>query len=226
MVIAKRFVINFANKPIGMFIRRENDLSGRKYLSFSYERCGCVSPYLWNARTIILPETKKVILAPVCQIVSTNSCYNQAVDELLNSPSLIEKYCSDCSQQCSLTDFVIQKSALSAPSDWQMAGIKYFVENLTGVPLPTNWSTTSYEYVQKNYVALTVVRETTIVENSTQKAQLGVVDILSNIGGQTGLWIGISFLSIMEFIEMVYRLSRRQCHSIRLKLSRKKQIIP
>ena len=84
----------------------------------------------------------------------------------------------------------------------------------------------SSDYIHKNYLSLTVVRETTIVENSTQKAQLGIVDILSNIGGQTGLWIGISFLSIMEFIEMLYRLIRHQCHSIRLRLQRKKQTNP
>lgn len=194
-------------------------------MPFSYERCGCVSPYLWNARSIVLPETKEVIAAPVCQDISTNSCYTQAVDELLNSPSLIEKYCSDCAQQCSLTEFVIQKSALAGPFDWQINGIKDFVEN-SGVGLAPNWSTEFTQYIHKNYLSLSVVRETVIVENSTQKAQLGVVDILSNIGGQTGLWIGISFLSIMEFIEMLYRLVRRQCHAIRLKLFKKQQITP
>jgi hypothetical protein len=41
------------------------------------------------------------------------------------------------------------------------------------------------------------------------------VDVLSNVGGQTGLWIGVSFLSIMELAEMLYRLVRYQYHAIR-----------
>ncbi|CAF4410788.1 unnamed protein product, partial [Adineta steineri] len=36
----------------------------------------------------------------------------------------------------------------------------------------------------------------------------------SNVGGQTGLWIGISFLSLMELAEMIYRLIRSQCHRL------------
>jgi hypothetical protein len=41
------------------------------------------------------------------------------------------------------------------------------------------------------------------------------VDVLSNVGGQTGLWIGVSFLSIMELAEMLYRLIRYQYYVIR-----------
>lgn len=192
---------------------------------FSYEQCGCVNPYIWNARSIILPGTNKVILAPVCNNTSSIPCYSKAVDKLLNSPSLREKYCSDCSQQCSITDFLVQKSALSSPLEWQMDGIKAFVENST-IALAPDWSTAWRTNIRANYLSVSVVRETTIVENSTQTAKLSVVDLLSNIGGQTGLWIGISFLSFMEFIEMLYRLIRYQCHLIRLALRRKKQIMP
>lgn len=141
----------------------------------------------------------------------------------LDSSSLLEKYCPDCSQQCTTIEFSIQKSALASPLDWQLPDIKSFVEKST-IPLPSDWSTAWREHIHRNYLALSVVRETTTIENITQSAQLTIVDVISNIGGQTGLWIGISFLSIMEFIEMVYRLIRYECHEIKSKLERRQQV--
>ena len=192
---------------------------------FRYDQCGCVNPALWNARSIVLQDTKKVIVVPVCNNVLNDPCYKRAVDVLLNSPSLMEKYCSDCVEECSTTDFIIQKTSLATPLEWQMNGIKAFVENST-IPLASNWSTTWREQIQKSYLVVSVVRETLITENSIQTAQLGIVDVLSNIGGQTGLWIGISLMSIMEFIEMLYRLIRYQCHECRLRARRLRQTRP
>ncbi|CAF3589723.1 unnamed protein product [Rotaria sordida] len=109
--------------------------------------------------------------------------------------------------QCSIIDFFVQTSSLIAPVPWQMDDIKRFVENST-ITLPANWSTIWHEHIHANYLAVSVVPETNIVENNTQTPTLTLVNVLSNIGGQTGLWIGISFLSIMEVIEMLYRLIR------------------
>lgn len=95
-----------------------------------------------------------------------------------------------------------------------MADIKAFVEN-SSVPLPANWSTTWRHEIHANYLQVSVVCETTMVENYTQTAKIRLVDVLSNIGGQTSLWIGMSFLSMMELLEMFYRLIRYQFHAIR-----------
>lgn len=83
-----------------------------------------------------------------------------------------------------------------------MDSIKKFVEN-SNIPLPVNWSTTWQEEIYDNYLSLTVIHVTNIIEKSTQSGTLNLVDILSNVGGQTGLWIGISFLSLMELLEML-----------------------
>lgn len=179
---------------------------------------------MFNARSIILPGTDKVILAPVCNDFNTSSCYNIAINTLLNSTFLLDKYCQDCTQQCSNIDFIVQNSALVSPLEWQLPLIKQFAEN-SNISLPSDWLTKWPTYTQTNYLTVSIVRETNIVENSTQTATLGIVDVLSNIGGQTGLWIGISFLSLMEFAEMLYRLFRYECHSIRQALRRKTEII-
>lgn len=135
------------------------------------------------------------------------------MNQLLDSPDLVDTYCSDCTTQCSVVDFIIQTSSLTAPVYWQKNSIKRFVENST-IPLPNDWSTAWTTYVETNYLSVSIVRESAIVENNTQTVTIGLVDVLSNIGGHTGLWIGISFLSIMEIIEMLYRLLRYQCQKI------------
>ena len=135
------------------------------------------------------------------------------MDELSRSPSLYETYCSQCFQECTITDFIIQSSSLAAPYDWQKKAIKIFVENST-VPLPPDWTTAWNTYIPASYLSISVVRVSGLVDNSTQTATIGLVDVLSSLGGQTGLWIGISFLSIMEVIEMLYRLLRHQCRRI------------
>lgn len=186
-------------------------------LSYRYDQCGCINPQLWNARSVVNRTTNEMTLAPLCN--RDNTCFRSALNKLMDSSSLLDEYCSDCSSKCSVTDFIIQVSSLTAPADWQKNKIKMFVEN-TSVPLPQNWSTTWSTYIDANYVSVSVVRETIIVENNIQTATIGIVDVLSNIGGQTGLWLGISFLSIMELIEMLYRLVRFEFHRVRLVIQR------
>ena len=96
-------------------------------------------------------------------------------------------------------------------------GIKAFDES-SGVPLPANWSSTWLAEVQKNFVELSVQCESLVVEHDDQTASISIVALLSNIGGQTGLWIGTSFLSLMELVEMASRLIRYQYHVLRSKI--------
>jgi hypothetical protein len=104
---------------------------------------------------------------------------------------------------------------------------KGVVENL-GIPLAANWSETWLTEMQNNYVAVDVVCITTVVETYTESASINFVDLISNVGGQTGLWIGISFLSLMELVEMLYRLIRFQWFvarkNVRKKIRKRKQV--
>ncbi|CAF1331203.1 unnamed protein product [Rotaria sp. Silwood1] len=190
--------------------------------TYVYEKCGCINPYLWNIRSIVLPGTDKVIFAPICN--SSNDCFSTASDELFTSATYIQNYCSDCSQECVINSFALQTTSSMLNIDWKLESIKNFVENST-VSLPNNWSTTWQQHIYENYLIVNVISESHIIETNTQISSLGIVDVISNIGGHTGLWIGISFLSIMEFIEMIYRLIRYQLHLIRESQQRKINII-
>jgi len=153
-----------------------------------------------------------MIVAPLCNI--SDKCYSQAASVLLTSTSLLEKYCPYCPQQCLITNFNIKPSMWKAPPTWLLDDIKKFVEN-SKIPVPIDWSTNWRSHIDSSYLSVELVHESTLVENYTQTATMTAVDVLSNVGGQTGLWIGVSFLSIMELAEMLYRLVRYQYHAIR-----------
>ncbi|CAF3341058.1 unnamed protein product [Rotaria socialis] len=179
--------------------------------AYIYEQCGCVSPYEWSARSIVLPGTNKIAEAPLCNL--TDVCYTVAGLKITKISSIWDQYCSHCHQECSTVTFALMKSSIAAPSMPFIFATKAHIESLP-IPLPANWSTNWLSEIQNNYVSLEVVCESNQVENYTEEASVTAVSVLSSVGGHTGLWIGISFLSIMEFIEMLYRLCRYEFHSM------------
>ena len=177
-----------------------------------FQRCGCANPFIWDIRSIVLPGATDETFVPLCNV--TDPCYVSAANDFQNSSPDQNNAMDKCPQSCSTVDFPVALSALLAPVEWEMPLIKRFVEN-TSVPLPPDWSSAWRDHIHRNYLSISVEREKIVVENNTQSATLTLVDVLSNIGGQTGLWIGISVLSIMELIEMLYRLLRHQWRVIR-----------
>ncbi|CAF4699604.1 unnamed protein product, partial [Rotaria sp. Silwood2] len=119
-----------------------------------YEHCDCVSPFLWNDRSIHKPGTNELFVAPLCN--TTNKCCQKAIDTLWTSSDLMEKYCSDCSLQSSLTNFAVQASSFAAPPDWQLRSIKAFVENAS-IPLTSTWARTWSIDIANNYVFVHII---------------------------------------------------------------------
>ena len=219
MVTLQLFVLNFVYKSMRKLKKNTSCIGVFDIILHcrSYQKCGCVNPSLWNARSIMIPGTKDVIFAPLCN--QTDVCYQQVTNTIVTEASDLDKRCPDCREQCLTIDFILQKSSLAIGFEWEGSDIKHFVEK-SNISLPTNWSTMWSTYVESSYLRLSVVPETNSVESSIQTAALNLVGVVSNIGGQTGLWVGISFLSIMELVEIVYRLLRHECHVICSKIQK------
>ena len=184
------------------------------YLILRYQQCGCVNPFQWRSRYIIPFGSTTAVYASLCNV--SDPCYAEAISAFQSFASIYEKYAADCGLECSSTEFVLKISSGLAPPPWSVNSIKQFVESAS-IPLTSTWNETWKEEIRENFVSVDIICESTTVESYTQQATLGAVDVISNIGGQTGLWIGISFLSLMEVAEMIYRLLRHQCTLIRRK---------
>ena len=181
-----------------------------------------MSPFAWTSRSVVLPGSETVIEAPLCS--PTNSCYSDAAVIISNTTSIWDQFCSYCTEECSTVDFLITPSSVPAPSPLYLQLSKAFVQSVS-VPLPNNWSTNWISEISNNYISLDVVCESKQVENYTQDPSINAVDVLSNVGGHTGLWIGISFLSVMEFVEMLYRVIRYEYHNILHRFSHRPETV-
>ncbi|CAF1227990.1 unnamed protein product [Adineta steineri] len=177
--------------------------------AYTYKKCGCGNPFRWSGRTIVLPNTDTPINIELCDI--ENPCYGVAAIEMMSMQIIWNTYCSDCTLECTYSEFIIQSTSLSAPPPYMIDNIKQFVES-SQVPLPEDWNTSYVSEIESNFISFEVAFETTRTEIYSQQPTMAPVDVISNVGGQTGLWIGISFLSLMEIAEMIYRLLRSQCH--------------
>ncbi|CAF1603244.1 unnamed protein product [Adineta ricciae] len=188
--------------------------------SYTYQKCKCGNPFRWTARFIVLPGHSETINIPLCNV--SDPCYKLAATEIMNTVSIWTTYCPTCKQECEFTEFIIKPTSVLAPPTYLLKNIKQFVES-SQVPLPMNWSTSWISEIALSYVSVEVTYETTRSELYSQQASISAVDVISNVGGNTGLWIGISFLSLMELAEMIYRLARVQWFKLQTVMQRNKQ---
>lgn len=177
-----------------------------------YDQCDCVDPYEWSARPVYAHNSDQIIIAPLCD--QHDRCYPQAKTRITNTDSIWNAFCSQCTQSCSLTEFTVTTSSVAAPSYVELVDTKNKVEQFD-INLTKTWNQTWETDIPKSYVSLEVVCETRRLETYDDTASISWVDVLSNVGGHTGLWIGISFLSIMELVEMLYRLVRYHCYLLK-----------
>ena len=208
-LIRRAYVMQYAIKPIREYLRRLTD-ERILWNDCSYDRCGCVNPIQWSVRSVLLPGTDRVVRAPICYL--ENKCMISTEKDLENL-TFVEQYCSECNPACSTTDFVVAPSSSAAPSKVYAEELKSKIESFQA-PLSANWNTSWMSDIENNYVGLDVVCQSAMLESLTEQPSIRPMDVLSNVGGQSGLWIGVSFLSVMELIEMLYRLAHFQYNAI------------
>ena len=154
----------------------------------------------------------------------SNSCWVDRSKQFLQDTSVWETYCKDCGEECSYTDFIVQPTFMPISLEYDLPRIKEFVDQ-SNVTLPESWSENYATEIPKSYVSVEIMTESTRVEKYTQQRSVGLVDLISNIGGQTGLWIGISFLSLFELLEMIVRLCIVHYRTIRQRFQQRPDVL-
>jgi hypothetical protein len=193
-------------------------LDGNTGFHLSYDRCGCIRVLSWNIQTIMPYGSNQLVNASQCE--ASNLCPYLTLRDFTTNTTILEQYCSDCQQECEYVQFVVQTTSLTAMLDYELYRLKDFVDSST-IPPPNNWSNIWPTELVASYVSLEVISETSRVEVYSQQATTSPVDLLANIGGQTGLWIGISFLSLLEIAEMLFRIARTKCDTVARKVRKR-----
>lgn len=121
-------------------------------------------------------------------------CRNKIVSEYIQQ----NDNC-DCPSACVTDQFIPVVSTSRWPSDVFMPDFKLLVAPLIGYD-PKNITD---EFVRANFVRVDVYYDTLAVEKLNEEAKGDWAQLLSDIGGMQGLWLGSSMFSILEAITLV-----------------------
>ncbi|XP_054846964.1 acid-sensing ion channel 3 [Eublepharis macularius] len=150
-------------------------------------RIDCETRYLaekCNCRMVHMPGN-----ANICTPELYKECADPALDFLVEKDN---EFCM-CQTPCETVRFGKELSVVKIPSK---ASAKYLAKKYNR----------SEQYVMENLLVLDIFFEALSYETIEQKKAYEVAGLLGDIGGQMGLFIGASLLTILEILDYLYEV--------------------
>ena len=69
-----------------------------------------------------------------------------------------------------------------------------------------NRTNITMDELRKNIVSVMVYYDDLIYKSFTENAKMTIADLISNIGGTIGLFLGLSFLSFIEIVDVIIHI--------------------
>ncbi|XP_072537415.1 acid-sensing ion channel 1A [Salminus brasiliensis] len=157
--------------------------------SISACRIDCETRYLvenCNCRMVHMPGD-----APYCTPELYKECADPALDFLVERDN---DYCL-CETPCNTTRYSKELSFVKIPSK---ASAKFLAKKFSK----------SEKYIADNVLVLDVFFEALNYETIEQRKAYEVAGLLGDIGGQMGLFIGASILTILELFDYLYEVAK------------------
>ncbi|XP_062453235.1 acid-sensing ion channel 1 isoform X2 [Rhea pennata] len=163
------------------------------YDTYSITACriDCETRYLvenCNCRMVHMPGD-----APYCTPEQYKECADPALDFLVEKDN---EYCI-CEMPCNVTRYGKELSMVKIPSK---ASAKYLAKKYNK----------SEQYIGENILVLDIFFEALNYETIEQKKAYEVAGLLGDIGGQMGLFIGASILTILELFDYAYEVIKHR----------------
>uniref|UniRef100_A0A3P9KGK2 Uncharacterized protein n=1 Tax=Oryzias latipes TaxID=8090 RepID=A0A3P9KGK2_ORYLA len=150
-------------------------------------RIDCETRYLLencNCRMVHMPGT-----STVCTPDQYKDCADPALDFLVEKDN---NYCV-CETPCNMTRYGKELSMVKIPSK---ASAKYLAKKFNKTE----------QYIGDNILVLDIFFEALNYEKIEQKKAYEIAGLLGDIGGQMGLFIGASVLTILEIFDYLYEV--------------------
>ncbi|KAJ8378293.1 hypothetical protein AAFF_G00244280 [Aldrovandia affinis] len=150
-------------------------------------RIDCETRYLvenCNCRMVHMPGD-----APFCTPEQYKDCADPALDFLVEKDN---DYCV-CETPCNMTRYGKELSFVRIPSK---ASAKYLAKKFNK----------SEQYIADNILVLDIFFEALNYETIEQKKAYELAGLLGDIGGQMGLFIGASLLTVLELFDYLYEV--------------------
>ena len=171
--------------------------SSGEALSYTYEVCmgNCILANMFEKCSCHPYEAP-----PYCTLADYYFCYR---------PNMTNFSECDCLYPCKQTLYDTQLTTLYLPTPMVLA------ENLL-----RNETYTTAEEIVKNMINLKVYFPSLTVNKVKQVAAFTFDELISNIGGQLGLFLGASVLTMCELIDYLCRTCFHKCSSSKDKIKR------
>ena len=179
--------------------------SSLKELSYTYEVCmgDCVFENILKSCSCDLYET-----TPSCTLADYYFCVR---------PNMTHLSKCDYLYPCKPTLYETRLTTLSLPTPMVLAANRQ-----------ENGTYTTTEDIVKNMINLKVYYPSLKVKKVNQIASYTFDELISHIGGQLGLFLGASLLTMCEFLDYLCRICHQKCLSCKDKIKRiwKNQVNP
>ncbi|XP_032875450.1 acid-sensing ion channel 1-like [Amblyraja radiata] len=168
---------------------RATSLTSGFFSTYSITACriDCETRYLvenCNCRMVHMPGN-----AEVCTPGQYKNCAEPALEFLVERDS---KFCL-CETPCNVTRFGKEISMVKIPSK---ASAKFLAKKFNKTE----------QYIAENILVLDIFFEALNFETIEQKKAYEIAGLLGDIGGQMGLFIGASILTILEIFDYIYEV--------------------
>ncbi|KAL6489175.1 hypothetical protein MHYP_G00029160 [Metynnis hypsauchen] len=168
---------------------RSAPMDSEYFSTYSITACriDCETRYLLencNCRMVHMPGT-----STVCTPEQYKDCADPALDFLVEKDN---DYCV-CETPCNMTRYGKELSMVKIPSK---ASAKYLAKKFNKTE----------QYIGDNILVLDIFFEALNYEKIEQKKAYEVAGLLGDIGGQMGLFIGASVLTILEIFDYLYEV--------------------
>lgn len=134
---------------------------------------------------------------PHCESVEQLKCVNQ-IWEYIKEKGYINLYSKYCPVECNIVTYpltISTSSYLSNPNSMK----KLF--NNTALSSKYSNDTLNYDKIKNKVLALNIYYDKLEYTLINQEPKFQILDLVSNIGGLLGLFLGVSLLSFLEIIE-------------------------
>ena len=177
-----RTIIDYINAKSMIYTKKEciRLLINLKYIENN--KCGC------NVSNIEAIEEECYYNA------GTSSKIGICTYKLMNEIALNNFWPNYCPLECESINFSLQSSIVDYPS----------IGNVTENEFKSRF--TRYEKLRRDFFAIRVYYEDLKYTFISQQPKTQVADLISSIGGLFGLFVGVSFLSFFEFIEIFFEI--------------------
>ncbi|CAF1034191.1 unnamed protein product [Didymodactylos carnosus] len=164
-------------------------------------RCNCTRPGSMLSY-LTLNSTLKF-----CDTLESTQCVSNATQQVK---------CQHCVQPCTVIQYLVHLTSARFPSSKYLQTAKSNVERVFkqhNITLDPNWSSEWKQIIEQNYVQVEVALEMYNVETIQQDVSQSWQQLVADYGGLCGLFIGVSLLSLVELLELIYRLTKHACRS-------------